>query len=179
MLSAPKLGAPSTARSGWPKSWGLWYPRTPRLRSDPESPAWQRVAGRAQSMGAQHTTRPGSEPKRRLQKPGHVHFASLPHDRKSRASGKALVTWTQETYKTECPKCICYGLKLVPRDLPKPKPQWLRTCPSCGNRVPADVICWDQSHQGGPRSERTGVLRRRRPGETPTGRGPLKTEAET
>lgn len=40
-----------------------------------------------------------------------------------------METWTQETYKTECPECICYGLKLVPRDLPKPKAQWLRTCP--------------------------------------------------
>lgn len=129
MLSAPKLGAPSTARSGWPKSWGLWYPRTPHLRSDPETlhgSVWQ---AEHSPWGLSIRPSQGLSSRGGYRNPAHVHFACLRHDRKIRASGKALETWTQETYKIECPECICYGPKLVPRDLAKPKPQWLRTCP--------------------------------------------------
>lgn len=90
-----------------------------------------------------------------------------------------METWTQQTNKTECPECICYGLKLVTERSVEAQTPVTQDVPSCGNRVSVGVITWDKSHQGGPRSETIGVLRRRRPGETPTGRGHMKMDAET
>ena len=143
------------------------------------SPLHGRVAGRAQSTGAQQTTRPGSEQQRRLQKPSPRAFCVFTSRSEKQGFRQSLGDLDAGDLQIRVSRVYLLRAETRPQRPAEAQSPVAQDMPACGNRVPADVICWEQSHQGGPRSERTGVLRRRQPGETPTGRGPVKTEAET
>lgn len=133
---------------------------------------WQSIV----QMGILHMAWPGSEQQRRLQNQTTAFCVYLMIEK----AGFLAKTWRPGHSRPTKPSVLRYlRLKLVTEEI------YASSNPSDSRRALVwkqglwrGVITWDKSRQVGP-DETIGVLRRRRPGETPTGRGHVKMDAET